>query len=292
LKKPELHPTSGQREKNRADLQQRIAKEAIMSPEERQLLASLFDRVRSAAGTQRDADAETFINQSVHDQPYAPYFLAQAVIMQEQGMKAAADRIQQLEARVHELEQQGTDNHAQAQSGGFLGGLGSLFGGGQQQRGPAPQSGYPQQQGRPYDDYARNAEPQPGPWGGQQQPSGPWSQQAAAPSAGGSFLRGALGTAAGVAGGVMLANSLSSLFSPHLGGTAAGGLGGLFGGTGTGAAAGVAEQPAQETVINNYYGNDDNNDQNDQNGIDTASNDQDDNSYDSSDNGGDDSSFA
>ena len=269
-----------------------------MSPEERQLLASLFDRVRSAASTQRDADAETFINQSVRDQPYAPYFLAQAVIMQEQGMKAAADRIQQLEARVHELEQQGADTHQQGQSGGFLGGLGSLFGGGQPQRSVAPQAGYPQQQGRLYDDYAHNAQqPQPGPWGGQPQPSGPWNQQAAAPSAGGSFLRGALGTAAGVAGGVMLAESLSSLFSPHLGGTGGGLFGGnsgsgLFGGT----AANAAEQPIQETVINNnYFGNDDNSDQNDQSAADyaqdAAQDAQDDADDDSFDNSGDDSSF-
>ncbi|NTF42725.1 DUF2076 domain-containing protein [Rhizobium rhizogenes] len=272
-----------------------------MSPEERQLLASLFDRVRSAGSTQRDADAETFINQSVRDQPYAPYFLAQAVIMQEQGMKAAADRIQQLEARVHELEQQGADNHQQNQSGGFLGGIGSLFGGGQQQRAPAPQpqAGYPQQQGRLYDDYARNA-PQPGPWSGQpqQQPSGPWSQQAAAPSAGGSFLRGALGTAAGVAGGVMLAESLSSLFSPHLGGTGGGLFGGnagsgLFGAT----AANAAEQPVQETIINNnYFGNDDNSDQDDQRAADyaqdAAQDAQDDADDDSFDNSDDDSSFA
>ncbi len=266
-----------------------------MSPEERQLLASLFDRVRGASSTQRDTDAENFINQAVRDQPYAPYFLAQAVIMQEQGMKAAADRIQQLEARIHELEQQGADNHQQGQSGGFLGGIGSLFGGGQQQqRAAAPQGGYPQQQGRLYDDYARNA-PQSGPWSGQPQPSGPWSQQAAAPSAGGSFLRGALGTAAGVAGGVMLAESLSSLFSPHLGGTG----GGLFGGTGSGlfgGAANAAEQPVQETIINNnYFGNDDNSDQNDQSAADyaqdAAQDAQDDDYDDSSYDNGDDSSF-
>ncbi|WP_412063821.1 DUF2076 domain-containing protein [Rhizobium sp. SYY.PMSO] len=266
-----------------------------MSPEERQLLASLFDRVRGASSTQRDADAENFINQAIRDQPYAPYFLAQAVIMQEQGMKAAADRIQQLEARIHELEQQGADNHQQGQSGGFLGGIGSLFGGGQQQqRAAAPQGGYPQQQGRLYDDYARNA-PQSGPWSGQPQPSGPWSQQAAAPSAGGSFLRGALGTAAGVAGGVMLAESLSSLFSPHLGGTG----GGLFGGTGSGlfgGAANAAEQPVQETIINNnYFGNDDNSDQNDQSAADyaqdAAQDAQDDDYDDSSYDNGDDSSF-
>src|SRR5262245_11882832 len=127
-----------------------------MSPEERQLLASLFDRVRTAAPTPRDADAEAFINQSVRDQPYAPYFLSQAVLMQEQGMKAAADRIQQLEAQVRELQQQGSDSHPQAQSGGFLGGLGSLFGGNQpQQNGAPPQAGYPQQRGRGYDDYGR-----------------------------------------------------------------------------------------------------------------------------------------
>lgn len=270
-----------------------------MSPEERQLLASLFDRVRSAGSTQRDADAEAFINQSVRDQPYAPYLLAQAVIMQEQGMKAAADRIQQLEARVHELEQQGADSHPQGPSGGFLGGIGSLFGGGQQQqRAVAPQGGNPPpQQGRLYDDYARNA-PQPGPWAGQPQPSGPWGQQAGAPSAGGSFLRGALGTAAGVAGGVMLAESLSSLFSPHLGGTGGGLFGGnagsgLFGGT----AAGAAEQPVQETIINNnYFGNDDNSDQNDQTAADyaqdAAQDAQDDDYDDSSYDNGDDSSFA
>ncbi|MBB6484257.1 DUF2076 domain-containing protein [Rhizobium lusitanum] len=275
-----------------------------MSPEERQLLASLFDRVRSAGSAQRDADAEAFINQSVRDQPYAPYLLAQAVIMQEQGMKAAADRIQQLEARVHEFEQQGAAaSQPQGQSGGFLGGIGSLFGGGQQQqRAPAPQAASPQQQGRLYDDYARNApqQQQPGPWGGQPQPqpSGPWTQQAAAPSAGGSFLRGALGTAAGVAGGVMLAESLSSLFSPHTGGTGSGLFGGnagsgLFGAT----AANAAEQPVQETVINNnYFGNDGNSDQNDQSAADYAQDaaqdaldDADDDSFDNSD---DDSSFA
>ncbi len=269
-----------------------------MSPEERQLLASLFDRVRGAASTQRDAEAEAFINQSVRDQPYAPYFLAQAVIMQEQGMKAAADRIQQLEARVHELEQQSAQTgQPQGQSGGFLGGIGSLFGGGQQQRAAAPQGGNPQQ-GRLYDDYARNApQPQPGPWGGQPQPSGPWSQQASAPSAGGSFLRGALGTAAGVAGGVMLAESLSSLFSPHLGGTGSGLFGGAGGGLFGGAAANAAEQPVQETIINNnYFGNDDSSGQDDQSAADyaqdAAQDAQDDDYDDSSYDNGDDNSFA
>jgi hypothetical protein len=266
-----------------------------MSPEERQLLSSLFDRVRTAAATPRDADAEALINQSIREQPYAPYLLAQAVIVQEQGMKAAADHIQQLEARVRELEQQGAAHPQAQQSGGFLGGIGSLFGGGQPQRGPAPdygpQGGNTQQQGRGYDDYGRGAPPQQsaGPWG--QQPSGPWNAQPAGPSAGGGFLRGALGTAAGVAGGVMLAESLSSLFSPHLGGLG-GGLGGAAGLGGLAGLGGGNERPVEETVVNNnYFGNDANNpnDNNNDNVID-ASNDQDDFSNDDDfDNSNDDS---
>jgi uncharacterized protein len=255
-----------------------------MSPEERQLLSSLFDRIRSAASTPRDADAEALISQSVRDQPYAPYLLSQAVILQEQGMKAAADRIQQLEARVRDLEQ-GAGSQSQG-GGSFLGGLGSLFGGGQPaqpQRAPSQQQNYAPQPG-----YAPQQQ-QGGPWGQQQQqPVGPWSQQPGAPSAGGSFLRGALGTAAGVAGGVMLAESLSSLFSPHLGGLGgASALGGLGAGT----------TPAvEETVVNNYYGQDGNNDQNanDQNTNDDndqtfVSDDNDDSGFDDGSGGGDDS---
>lgn len=267
-----------------------------MSPEERQMLSSLFDRVKSAAATPRDADAEAFINQSVRDQPYAPYLLAQAVIVQEQGMKAAADRIKQLEDQVRDLQENADRQPAAAQSGGsFLGGLGSIFGGGQSapqpQRPSPPQQTYGQPQGyAPQQNYAQQ---QPGPWGqqGQQQPVGPWSQQAQAPSAGGGFLRGALGTAAGVAGGVMLAESLSSLFSPHIGGAAAG-----LGGFGAAAATPAAAPAVEETVVNNYYGND-NNDQgnqgggNDDNANDNANFVSDDNSddFDNSYDNGDDS---
>ncbi|MGA1802420.1 DUF2076 domain-containing protein [Rhizobium sp. HT1-10] len=267
-----------------------------MSPEERQLLSSLFDRVKAAAATPRDADAEAFITQSVRDNPTAPYLLAQAVIIQEQGMKAAADRIKQLEDQVKDL-QENADRPAPASQGGgsFLGGLGSIFGSSTPpapQR-PAPsQQGYGQQQG-----YAPQqqgySQPQPGPWGQsqQQQPTGPWSQQPQAQSSGGGFLRGALGTAAGVAGGVMLAESLSSLFSPHIGGAAAG-LGGL--GAAAAAPAAAATPAVEETVVNNYYGDTNNNDNgggkddnsNDQNLVSDDSDNDFDNSY---DDGGDDS---
>lgn len=216
-----------------------------MSPEETQLLKSLFDRVKSASSTPRDAEAETLINQAVRDQPASPYYLAQAVIVQEKGLEAAAAHISQLEERIHQLES-GNGAPQQAQQGGFLS---SIFGGSQQQA-PAPAPA-------PAQTYRNDTSGQaPGPWGrsndAPQQPSGPWTNQQpsafARPSGSGGFLQGALGAAAGVAGGMLLANSLSGIFSNHV---ASSGWGSALGGAGGGAA------PVEETVINNYYGDGD-----------------------------------
>ncbi len=181
-----------------------------MSPEERQLLAGLFDRTRAASANPRDKEAEAFIAEAVREQPYATYLLAQAVIVQDQALGAANEKLQQLEARVKELES------AQTNSGGgsFLGGL---FGGG---RPAAPTS-------VPSAGAATSSAPAaaPSPWGRQQnapppqayaQPQYAQPMQHAQPQAsGGGFLQGALGAAAGVAGGMLLANSISSLFSHH-----------------------------------------------------------------------------
>ena len=224
-----------------------------MSPEERQLLTSLFDRVRSAAATPRDRDAEALVDQSTREQPYAAYYLAQAVIVQEKGLEAAANHIKQLEEQVRQLETEQSDNHQAEQGGGFLS---SIFG-----------SSQPPQPRTPVAPPEPPAAPSSGPWGAaprqqiqqnqgfdttprampQQQPSGPWSQQMSAPSAGGSFLQGALGTAAGVAGGMLLANSLSGIFGNHMSSL---GLGSAAG------ASPLASAPTEETIINNYYNND------------------------------------
>ena len=221
-----------------------------MSPEERQLLTTLFDRVRTASATPRDRDAEALIEQGVREQPYTTYYLAQAVIVQEKGLEAASKHIQELEERVRQLEA-GESEHRQAEQGGGF--LSSIFGSGQTQQaaqpsgpwGNAPRQSY---QDRDYDDNVRPMRPQ------QQQPSGPWNPQPSGPSAGGSFLRGALGTAAGVAGGVLLANSLSGIFGNHMSSL---GWGSPFGAS----PFGNTPAPTEETVINNYYG--DQNPQND-----------------------------
>lgn len=208
-----------------------------MSPEERQLLTALFDRVRTAAATPRDPEAEALISEATRAQPSATYYLAQAVIVQEKGLEAAANHIKELEERVRQLEA-GEGDHRQAEQGGFLS---SIFGNTQTQQ-PAPAPG-------PWGGASRNGYEQPRGYDNnrqaQQQPSGPWSQQASAPSAGGSFLQGALGTAAGVAGGMLLANSLSGIFGNHMSSL------------GWGSPFGNASAPTEETVINNYYNNDD-----------------------------------
>ena len=175
-----------------------------MSPEERQLLAGLFDRTRAASANPRDKEAEAFIAEAVREQPYATYLLAQAVIVQDQALGAANEKLQQLEARVKELEA------AQANGGGSF--LGGLFGGGR----PAAPTSVPSAGAAP--------SAAPSPWGRQQaapppqqyaQPQYAQPMQQAQPQAGGGFLQGALGAAAGVAGGMLLANSISSLFSHH-----------------------------------------------------------------------------
>ncbi|MBP2558227.1 hypothetical protein J2857_000978 [Neorhizobium galegae] len=234
-----------------------------MSPEERQLLTALFDRIRTAAATPRDRDAETLIDQATREQPYATYYLAQAVIVQEKGLEAAANHIRELEERVRQLEAETSDHHRAEQGGGFLS---SIFGTGQPQQSPAPQPGFrtgPGSQASPL------ASPQSGPWGAAPRQSyrtgsdyddgyrapppsaAPWSGQASVPSAGGSFLRGALGTAAGVAGGMLLANSLSGIFGSHMNSL---GWGSPLAGSNP---FGSGNAPAEETIINNNYFGDD-----------------------------------
>jgi uncharacterized protein len=218
--------------------------EWTMSPEERQLLTQLFDRLAQASSNPRDSEAESLIAAELQRQPHAAYYMAQAVIIQEKGLEAATAKIRDLEAHVQELESRIGQSSTPAQQGSFLGGLSSIFGGGN--AAPAPQGGpwgrspqAPAQAGRLYDNYSQNA--------GYPQTSAPQAsgfQQQAAPSAGGGFLRGALTTAAGVAGGVLMADAVRDIFTTH-----GGGFGNMLG-MGSGMA-GMGAAPVEETIINN-----------------------------------------
>jgi len=195
-----------------------------MTPEERQMLAGLFERINTAGAAPRDPQAETFINDAVRAAPFAPYVLAQTVLVQQHALEVAAQRISELEAAAQHAAQP-----AQEQ-GSFLGNLGrSIFGGppsAPSQPRPGYDPAYPQQPPQapgyappPPSGYAT---PRPGPWGGGAPAPGPapFPQQG---GGGGGFLQSAMSTAAGVAGGVAIGNLLGGLFSGHSGG-------GLFGG--------------------------------------------------------------
>jgi uncharacterized protein len=218
-----------------------------MTPEERQMLGGLFQRVNSAAATQRDPEAESFITDAVRAAPHAPYVLAQTVLVQQQALEAAANRISQLEASAQQSPEQSQEH------GSFLGNLGkSIFGGGPssppprpdsdpqayQRAAPPPPRGYAPPQGGYPPPPPQGYPPQPGPWG-QPQPS----------AGGGGFLQNAASTATGVAGGVVLGNLLGGLLGGH-------GGGGLFGGGASAAGlggSGLTSNPTEITEINNYY---------------------------------------
>jgi hypothetical protein len=86
-----------------------------MTPQERDLILSLAQRLRSTPLAEKDYEADRFIQSEIGSQPDALYRLTQMVIVQEQGLRHAQERIQQLEAQI-----------TQPRSGSFLS---SLFGG-------------------------------------------------------------------------------------------------------------------------------------------------------------------
>lgn len=169
-----------------------------MQSEEQRLIESLFSRLKQAESQSvpRDAAAERLIEQQLRQQPAAPYYMAQAILIQEAAMKKLNAQVNELESRLAQAQQQ---QQQPRQSGGFLSGL---FGGGQRQPAPQQQPAWNSAQQQPYGQQPYNAPQQP--YGQQQQPYN-------APRGSG-FLGGALQTAVGVAGGVVMADMLTSMF--------------------------------------------------------------------------------
>jgi hypothetical protein len=69
---------------------------------DRQMIDGLFDRLRQVEAQRpaRDAEAEAYIRRRVEELPTAPYYLAQTVLVQEQALAAAQERVRELEAEV------------------------------------------------------------------------------------------------------------------------------------------------------------------------------------------------
>jgi hypothetical protein len=199
-----------------------------MTPEERNLVIELFDRLAALEDAPRDPDAERLIRDGLRQAPNAIYALVQTAIVQDEALKRADVRIRELEAQA--------GNGAEApRSGGFLDNMRDNFmgrrdtprAGSVPSVRPAGATGAPamgEAGGYAAGGYAAGAQPMgPGPG----TPAGPGGS-------GGSFLGTAAAAAAGSIGGSLLLSGIRSMMggSPHgFGGTpaSAAGLGGSGG---------------------------------------------------------------
>jgi hypothetical protein len=173
-----------------------------MTPQERQLVDDLFDRLSKLEGTPRDPDAAAAIAQGLRSAPNAVYALVQTVLLQDEALKRADSRIQELEAG---------GAGEQRQSGGFLDSMReTIFG---QERGSVPNVRPPDMASRPTWNSGQVLQQAQGPapynQGSYGQPYG--APQAPMGGGGGSFLGTAAAAAAGVVGGSLLLGSIRSM---------------------------------------------------------------------------------
>ena len=73
-----------------------------MTPQERELVTALFDRLAALEQNPRDPEAERLIAQGVASAPHAIYPLVQTVLLQDEALKPANARIEELEGNASE----------------------------------------------------------------------------------------------------------------------------------------------------------------------------------------------
>lgn len=172
-----------------------------MTPQERQLIDELFDRLARLEPSPRDAGAEAAIADGLRRAPHAVYALVQTVLVQDEALKRADARIQELEGGEPEPQP----------AGGFLDSMrDALFGTGPS-RGSVPN--VRPGEGAPRGGPTWNSGQVLGQQGLGQQALGQAEprQGGFASGGGGSFLGTAAATAAGVIGGAMLMNGIRGL---------------------------------------------------------------------------------
>ncbi|WP_429137661.1 DUF2076 domain-containing protein [Aeromonas veronii] len=88
-----------------------------MQQQEQGLIDGLFDRLKQAQArdSKRDQQAEQLIRQHLAEQPDAPYYMTQALLIQQAALTRLTERVKELEAR-----------QSSSSGGSFLSGL---FGG-------------------------------------------------------------------------------------------------------------------------------------------------------------------
>jgi uncharacterized protein len=78
-----------------------------MTPQERQLIDDLFDRLAKLESAKRDPEAMSAIMQGLRNAPNAVYALVQTTLVQDEALKRADMRIQELEAATGQQNQPG-----------------------------------------------------------------------------------------------------------------------------------------------------------------------------------------
>ncbi|MFI4947862.1 MAG: DUF2076 domain-containing protein, partial [Alphaproteobacteria bacterium] len=205
-----------------------------MVPQERDLITTLLARLKSVAGQPRDPEADALIRQDLVEQPDAPYYLVQTVLIQDLSLHQAQNRIAELEQQLSAA--QATAKPATSFLGGLFGtsqpaspAVGSVPSAGPWVRTPQVAPAPPQQAyAQPPQGYA--------PAGGGMMGGGMMGGM----GGGGGFLRSAAATAAGIAGGALLFQGISSMFGHGYASSLNGGMG--------------MNQGLGESVVNNYYG--------------------------------------
>jgi hypothetical protein len=168
-----------------------------MTPQERQMVDELFGRLATLENAPRDPDAERAVLDGLRHAPNATYALVQTVLVQDEALKRANDRIQELEDSAPEPQP----------SGGFLDSMRSALSGQGNGRGSVPSV-------RPGGDRPT--------WNSGQVMGGPQAAGAADPrggafagggfgGGGSSFLGTAAAAATGVIGGSLLMNGIRNL---------------------------------------------------------------------------------
>jgi hypothetical protein len=174
-----------------------------MIPQERQLVDDLFDRLSKVEAAPRDADAVAAINEGLRKAPNAVYALVQTVLLQDEALKRANARIQELEAH---------GGPEQQQSGGFLDSMRDAIFGQGQPRGSVPNVPPREPASRPVWNSGQALQQSQGPGSYSQPPYGqPYGAPQAPMGGGGSFLGTAAAAAAGMVGGSLLLGSIRSM---------------------------------------------------------------------------------
>ena len=170
-----------------------------MTPQERQLIDELFDRLASLESGPRDPDAVGEINEGLKRAPNALYPLVQTTLVQDEALKRVDARIRELEGEL------GIDPAQPSGPAGFLDNMRDTLVGRREPHGSVPTV-------RP-----TATQPTMSKWRTTTaQPAG-YAPPQAPESSSGSFLGTAAATAAGVVGGALLMNSMRGMFGGQQG---------------------------------------------------------------------------